>query len=56
MVVPKNSMTFTVEPEALVITPEKAEDLVENEESVAVPIVETAPVESVVVLRVSVVV
>ena len=49
-------MTVKIEPEASVITPEKAEDVDENDESVAEPIVETTPVESVVVLRVSVVV
>ena len=49
-------MTVTVEPEASVMTPLKAEDVLENDESLEVPMVITEPLLSVVVLKVSVVV
>ena len=47
-------MTVTVEPEASVMTPLKAEDVLENDESLEVPMVITEPLLSVVVLKVSV--
>jgi len=47
-------VTVTVEPEASVMTPLKAEDVLENDESLEVPMVITEPLLSVVVLKVSV--